>query len=464
MRYLIFGLIILLSSCSADVSSEQASVAESGTVRVTGTVAIPGASKVVFSSNNLHREDVMMDGAGNFSKSWEQEGADQYLMMLGGYRAALYAKPGAAIRIDGQAGNLQFSGDYAMENSYLNEKMYIRDTMPSTQKLFDLSPKAFEARVGGMIENLANHLEAFAKKNKLPDDFLAYARAQLDYEKRQLWQNYQIKNKGSIYAEEIAVIVGRQPADYLVKLDEPSLIIYPDFKNKLWQNFQQIEKLNQQAEIVGEANIANARMDFINQHTKANSEIRNQLYYTTLNQLLNFYRGSELTSIYEQFMQNCQDTSLTSKITPRYEALKAILPGQEAPAFNLPDKDGRMVSLSQFRGKVVAIDLWATWCIPCIEAFPAWEALQEEFKDKEVAFLSVSIDQKPEAWTAMVRDMKGLQLHIGDQEQSTFKADYSIRRIPRYMLIDQEGKIVDLDIPSLDNATLHKSITSLVSG
>src|SRR5512145_204952 len=72
----------------------------------------------------------------------------------------------------------------------------------------------------------------------------------------------------------------------------------------------------------------------------------------------------------------------------------AKVPAKAAPDFTLLDTDGQQVSLQHFRGKVVFLNFWATWCIPCREEMPAMEQLYQEFKDKNFVILAVNVKDR----------------------------------------------------------------------
>lgn len=67
---------------------------------------------------------------------------------------------------------------------------------------------------------------------------------------------------------------------------------------------------------------------------------------------------------------------------------------QEAPNFTIKDTDGKVMSLKDFRGKVVILHFWATWCKPCKEEFPLFEKMYQRFKDNDIVFLPIAIDAK----------------------------------------------------------------------
>ncbi|MGE8290142.1 MAG: TlpA family protein disulfide reductase [Sphingobacterium sp.] len=121
--------------------------------------------------------------------------------------------------------------------------------------------------------------------------------------------------------------------------------------------------------------------------------------------------------------------------------------GVPAFQFNYPDINGKKTSLADLKGKVVLIDMWATWCGPCRAEEPHWEKLNEEFKGKPVAFVGVSVDQDKPKWDTYVKEkkLKGIQLHAGsDNELSNA---YKVNSIPRYILIDKAGNLITPDSP-----------------
>lgn len=123
--------------------------------------------------------------------------------------------------------------------------------------------------------------------------------------------------------------------------------------------------------------------------------------------------------------------------------------GKPSPKFaNYEDFERELVSLDDFLGKYVYIDLWATWCKPCTAEFPFLKAAEEKYHDKNVEFVSISIDREEDyfEWHDMVEaeGLGGVQLFAKDK---TFTDAYRVNSIPRFILIDPEGNIVDNNAP-----------------
>lgn len=146
--------------------------------------------------------------------------------------------------------------------------------------------------------------------------------------------------------------------------------------------------------------------------------------------------------------------------------------GKPSPKFfNYVDIKGGKKSLDDFKGKYVYIDVWATWCGPCIQQIPYLQKLEKEYHSKNIVFVSISTDESQRSggtweaaekkWRDFVekREMTGIQLWSG--QDFSFQRDYQISSIPRFLLIDPNGNIVDANAPRPSNPNLKSLFTSL---
>ncbi|HDG98833.1 MAG TPA: TlpA family protein disulfide reductase [Desulfobacterales bacterium] len=108
-----------------------------------------------------------------------------------------------------------------------------------------------------------------------------------------------------------------------------------------------------------------------------------------------------------------------------------------APDFKLLDMHGKEVSLSQFRGSPVILDFWATWCPPCRMSIPELVKIQEEYKDKGLVILALSLDDPSHASNAYLREF-----------QKEYKINYRILRANQRVLVDYFG-YENLAIPTM---------------
>lgn len=117
---------------------------------------------------------------------------------------------------------------------------------------------------------------------------------------------------------------------------------------------------------------------------------------------------------------------------------------QKAADFSLVDINGNQKSLQDYQGKLIYMDIWATWCGPCLQQIPALKAFEEKYKNTPIVFLSISVDpdQHQFKWENMVKEkeLKGEQLFAG--KASGFEEAYRIDYIPRFLLISPHGDIM----------------------
>ncbi len=111
-----------------------------------------------------------------------------------------------------------------------------------------------------------------------------------------------------------------------------------------------------------------------------------------------------------------------------------------APAFTLPDLNGKQVSLAGLKGQVVFVDFWATWCPPCRYSIPALEALHREFQARGFQVVGVSLDENTAAVAPFVKE-KGITYTVLLGGESDVADLYGVRGIPSLYLIDKEGRV-----------------------
>lgn len=130
-----------------------------------------------------------------------------------------------------------------------------------------------------------------------------------------------------------------------------------------------------------------------------------------------------------------------------YEKVKATSNGKKAPNFKFNDRNGKPVELTNFKGKYVLIDIWATWCVPCLKQVPYLKKLEKKYHDKNIVFVGISVDDKDEykLWkeTLDKKKMGGVQLFADKSFESDFVDAFGVASIPRFILISPEGTIVE---------------------
>lgn len=152
--------------------------------------------------------------------------------------------------------------------------------------------------------------------------------------------------------------------------------------------------------------------------------------------------GRHLLQAHKSFLE--QEPELLSFLETLRGEVARTQPGQPAIAFTIPDENGNPVSMSDFEGRYVLLDFWASWCMPCINALPGLEKLYQTYDRRDLEIISISVEENEQLWrNALERfPQPWIQLYDGTGfDQETFRA-YRAGSIPFYVLIDREGNIL----------------------
>lgn len=124
---------------------------------------------------------------------------------------------------------------------------------------------------------------------------------------------------------------------------------------------------------------------------------------------------------------------------------------------------GGKTSLDDLKGKYVYIDMWATWCQPCKAEIPFLQKVEKQYHNKNIEFVSISTDDKRdyETWKKMVTDMKLTGVQLFSNRDEVFSKAYRVNSIPRFILLDPQGNIVDANAPRPSSPKLIELFDSL---
>lgn len=161
----------------------------------------------------------------------------------------------------------------------------------------------------------------------------------------------------------------------------------------------------------------------------------------------------ELTEAYNALSQQVRDTESGQKVKAELDVLAKVRPGKEAPLFSKPDVNGKIFSMKDLRGKVVIIDFWASWCVPCRKSNPHMLELYRKYHDRGLEMVYVADnDSSPDAWKkAIEKDgltgegfhhvLRGYKQGV-DNNPDDVSNKYAIHYLPTKYLIDKHGNIV----------------------
>lgn len=135
---------------------------------------------------------------------------------------------------------------------------------------------------------------------------------------------------------------------------------------------------------------------------------------------------------------------------------------KKAPDFTLEDSQGALIKLSSFRGKVVLLDFWATWCTGCKKEIPWYVEFQDKYKKEGLSAIGVSLDD--DGWKSVKPFLQEHRINypivIGDWD--TMGKSFSFNAMPATLLIDRDGKVAELHVGMVDKAAFEADIRTLL--
>jgi len=163
---------------------------------------------------------------------------------------------------------------------------------------------------------------------------------------------------------------------------------------------------------------------------------------------------SFLDSLAHKYTKELPNSSYTADLVQKVERMRRLAVGSAAPEIALPNPQGKVVSLSSYKGKYVLIDFWAAWCRPCRQENPNVVRLYNQYAGKGFDILGVSLDRKKEAWVNAIADDGLIWSQVSDLKyfESEAAREYNISAIPATYLIGPDGTIVAKNLrgPSLE--------------
>jgi len=153
------------------------------------------------------------------------------------------------------------------------------------------------------------------------------------------------------------------------------------------------------------------------------------------------------------------DTKLLAEFESEYKDWLKLSEGDQGFDFTGKALQGNDVKFSDFRGKYVYLDVWATWCGPCRREIPYLKQLEADYHGRNIVFISYSIDDDKQAWLDFVpeNELGGVRIIGENAWQSEMTKYYKVNGVPTFMFFDPEGKIISIKMtrPS-DDETREK--------
>lgn len=191
--------------------------------------------------------------------------------------------------------------------------------------------------------------------------------------------------------------------------------------------------------------------------------LKNRLIQNAINEV--GMENENYENTYIDFLSIVSDPKIKESLTSKYNSTQLLSSGKPSPKFDYINQKGGKTSLESLKGKYVYIDIWATWCEPCLKEIPSLQKVEEQYKNKNIEFVSISIDalKHQEKWNKFVieKQLGGIQLLAENEWDSKFLKEYNVQGVPTFILIDPDGNIVSARAPRPSDAKLIDLLNSL---
>ncbi|QIH35941.1 TlpA disulfide reductase family protein [Sphingobacterium sp. DR205] len=137
--------------------------------------------------------------------------------------------------------------------------------------------------------------------------------------------------------------------------------------------------------------------------------------------------------------------------------------GEKPSIYDFKDLDNNRRYLDEFKGKFVLIDVWASWCFPCLKEMPSLDLLRHHYKDKNLVVVGVSVDDKDYKWRGAVVNLKIPSHQFNVDKEKRFEKEFDIKYIPRMILLDKEGKVYNERMPKPSDIEIYSIIDEALS-
>lgn len=153
----------------------------------------------------------------------------------------------------------------------------------------------------------------------------------------------------------------------------------------------------------------------------------------------------EMLPCYNNFLQTNPHPAYDAKVAELYSKIKRVVPGAAAPVFVGKDLNGENISLGRFRGNIVYLNFWASWCAACLKKMEFFDDYSPELKSQGIEIINVSIDENAGNWrTALeTRAFKGYNLLASTGLSRNIAQDFGVEAVPQYFIIGKDGAFVE---------------------
>ncbi|MDG1398849.1 MAG: TlpA disulfide reductase family protein [Polaribacter sp.] len=452
----LFILFIAFASCKSEPKIDYAIVS--------GKITNSDSEKTTLYKTDMSiKKKIEISADGTFNDTIKSSEGIYYVLRNGNDLTSIYLADGNNIEINYDAkdydNTLQIRGTGSEYSNYLREK---------NKKSSDLVGKGTDIYTKEEAEYKKTFQDIKQAKGDILFNYVGLSDDFKQSEKRNI--NYEYLSNINIY--EIYHAYYSKKKDFKASEDFLNVLADLDYTNEEDFKFSSsyaglvssyYSKKTQ--DLIKKDSLLDYSITMLNVSSKIENEtIKNSLLYNESKYSITY--TDDLETFYNIFIKNSTNEKNNEEITKSYNALKEISKGKDSPKFtNYENNAGGTTSLDDLKGKYVYVDVWATWCAPCIAEIPSLKKIEKKYHNKNIEFVSLSIDNKKdhEQWKKMIvdKELGGMQLFADNNWESKFIQDYLIKGIPRFILLDPNGVIISSNAPRPSDKKLTKMLDEL---
>ena len=458
--------LVLLCICTMSCKAQTNNYAV-----ISGTIHVKGIDSIYLGNDATNFKKAIPVNNGSFNDTITTDKIRDYSLKVGRAYHILYLQNGYNLNVSITDSTASFSGVGADVNNYYKAKFKFRKVNDAAKKLNDIriANKTSEQDFVTLINKISDGISTILKNAQIEDEnFMAFEKENIFWEKAVYLKLYPIIRTSMASRDTTKTYTpspGFLPQKLLnFKLVNEDLYINSFSYNAISRNFLKQKVYSK---------LPNT--DSIDEKIKLVDSICNTVDIIYLKDYLLEHFGKSFVldkdkkiakTYLDYFTSKLSDENMKTDLVNIYNKNREVIntrqhlkKGAPSPKFiDYKNFAGGTTSLDDFKGKYVYIDVWATWCGPCIKEIPFLQDVEKKYHNKNIEFVSISIDQKSayNAWKKMVADKQlgGVQLVADNAFESQFIKDYGIDLIPRFILIDPDGKIIDFNAPRPSNPEL----------
>ncbi|KAF2510160.1 TlpA family protein disulfide reductase [Flavobacterium zhairuonense] len=427
------------------------------TTNVSGKI-INTENKTIRIKGELFDKEIKLKPDGSFSENLASESDLIYTIETTKNSFQIYLNKDSKLVINADDANfpstLKFTGKGSVENQYLAKKQLITSANPY-DVLYALKENEFLKK----LQEIKTSVNNLYLKTKFTD---------AGFKEKEAKSIYYLEQKHLLLHEQAHGFYGHEEGfkvsetypkfDKTIDLDNDSDFLFSNDYQEIVLNqfYKNVE--GDVYDIFAAGKNAIPKLKALKSQSIKNRLIENSTYNINIENL-------DYTKMYQEYMSITNDPVLKQILTTKYNEANAVESGKPSPTFNYENQKGGKTTLENLKGKYIYIDIWATWCGPCVKEIPFLQKVEEQYKGKNIEFVTISIDamKDHDKWSKFVteKQLGGIQLLADNEFKSKFMKAYGVEQIPTFIVLDPNGNIVTPRAPKPSDPKLIELLNSL---